>query len=75
MTNHLQTWTRVAKQLCLVGIAILALAGICFSQSTSDWPQFHNTNMQRSNPYETVLNVNNVGKLQKEWSYPIWPHG
>jgi hypothetical protein len=25
--------------------------------------------MQRRNPYEKVLNVNNVGSLDKKWSY------
>src|SRR5208283_1055983 len=69
MTNHSQAWTRIAKKLCLAGIAVLVLAGLSFSQSLSDWPEFHNTNMQRSNPYETVLNVSNVGNLQLKWSY------
>ena len=74
MTNHLQPWARIAKQLCRVGIPILVLAGLCMSQSPntpspSDWPQFHRDNMQRSNPYETVLNVNNVGNLQLKWSF------
>src|SRR5208283_2203454 len=71
MTKHIQARTRIAKQVCLLAIAILAFAGICFSQSTSDWPQFHNTDMQRSNPYETVLGVNDVGSLQVKWSYPV----
>jgi len=28
--------------------------------SPADWTQFHRDNMQRWNPYETVLGVNNV---------------
>ncbi|MGC1296356.1 MAG: PQQ-binding-like beta-propeller repeat protein [Alloacidobacterium sp.] len=35
--------------------------------SPGDWTQFHRDNMQRWNPYETVLGVNNVGSLQLKW--------
>ena len=37
------------------------------SPSPADWTQFHRDNMQRWNPYETVLGVNNVGGLQLKW--------
>jgi outer membrane protein assembly factor BamB len=33
------------------------------------WAEFHRPNMRRSNPCETVLNVNNVGSLSLKWSY------
>jgi hypothetical protein len=33
------------------------------------WGQFHRHNMQRWNPCEKVLNVNNVGSLQLKWSF------
>lgn len=33
------------------------------------WGEFHRHNMQRWNPCEHVLNVNNVGSLQLKWSY------
>jgi glucose dehydrogenase len=74
MTKHVQRRTRSAKQTCLIGIAILVLAGICLSQtatssSPGDWTEFHRDNMQRWNPYETVLGVNNVGSLVRKWSY------
>ena len=39
--------------------------------SPADWTQFHRDNMQRWNPYETVLGVNNVGELKLKWQYPI----
>jgi lysophospholipase L1-like esterase len=39
--------------------------------SPSDWTEFHRDNMQRWNPYETVLGVNNVGSLQPKWKSPI----
>ena len=35
--------------------------------SPADWTQFLRDNMQRWNPYETVLDVNNVGSLQLKW--------
>jgi len=41
-----------------------------YAQTTSspaDWTQFLRDNMQRWNPYETVLGVNNVGGLQLKW--------
>ena len=76
MTKHVQAWTWIAKQVCLAGIAILMLAGLCLSQtattsSPSDWTEFHRDNMARWNPYETVLNVNNVGSLQLKWSFTM----
>ena len=45
-------------------------AGTC----VNNWSEFHRTNMQRWNPCEKVLNVNNVGKLRLKWSYtPLVP--
>jgi glucose dehydrogenase len=38
--------------------------------SPGDWTQFLRDNMQRWNPYETVLGVNNVGSLVLKWSDP-----
>ena len=34
-----------------------------------NWSQFHRPNMSRWNPYENVLNVDNVGSLDLKWSY------
>jgi outer membrane protein assembly factor BamB len=39
--------------------------------SPADWTEFHRDNMQRWNPYETVLGVNSVGSLQVKWKNPI----
>ena len=41
------------------------------TSSPGDWIEFHRDNMQRWNPYETVLDVNNVGGLQLKWKNPI----
>ena len=40
-------------------------AGKC----SNNWSEFHRPNMQRWNPCEKVLNVNNVGNLGLKWSY------
>ena len=46
---------------------------VCFISAAwgqrNGWSEFHRHNMQRRNPYEKVLNVNNVGSLHKKWSY------
>ena len=39
--------------------------------SPADWTQFHRDNMQRWNPYETVIGVGNAGNLQLKWKNPI----
>ena len=41
--------------------------------SPGDWTEFMRDNMQRWNPYETVLGVGNVGGLQLKWNDPIDP--
>jgi outer membrane protein assembly factor BamB len=38
----------------------------------TDWNQFHFDNMQRRNPYENVLNVNNVSGLHEKATYSYW---
>lgn len=38
----------------------------------TNWSQFHFDNMMRWNPYENVLNVNNVGSLQEKATYSYW---
>ena len=40
-------------------------AGKCLN----NWTEFLRTNMERSNPCEKVLSVNNVGSLTLKWSY------
>src|ERR1017187_11028061 len=34
-----------------------------------NWNEFHTKDMERQNPCENVLNVNNVGSLGLKWSY------
>jgi len=78
VTNRKQTASFSIAGL-LLAIAplwlMLAAAGTSVqaqtTPSSADWTQFHRDNMQRWNPYETVLGVNNVGSLQLKWKNPI----
>jgi outer membrane protein assembly factor BamB len=45
------------------------------TSSPADWTQFHRDNMQRWDPYETVLGVNSVGGLQLKWKNTIGNFG
>lgn len=73
---------KTGKIVGLVCFALFLLAGFCFGQAArsvsgdrpttnvrASWTEFHRTNMERWNPYEKVLNVNNVGNLRLKWSY------
>ena len=58
----------VASVLCLFFVSVAwgqQPAGKC----SNNWSEFHRTNMQRWNPCEKVLSVNNVGKLVLKWKY------
>jgi outer membrane protein assembly factor BamB len=64
--------------LWLMLAAASASADAQATSSPGDWTEFHRDNMQRWNPYETVLGVNNVGNLQLKWKDAIgassqWP--
>ncbi len=57
---------------------MLATANTSQAQTTSspaDWREFHRDNMQRWNPYETVLGVSNVGSLRPRWRNTVGPVG
>jgi outer membrane protein assembly factor BamB len=56
--------------LWLMLVAANTSAQVQTTESSADWTEFHRDNMQRWNPYETVLNVNNVGSLQLKWEKP-----
>ena len=55
-----------------IGISVLVLSA-CFVSAAwgqrNGWSEFHRPDMQRFNPYEKVLNVDNVGSLSLKWSY------
>ena len=65
--------TQRRRQFCLIGLAILFLAGHLVALSPlnvpAGWTEFHTRDMRRWNPYEHVLDVNNVGSFQKLGSY------
>ena len=39
------------------------------TNSLNNWSEFHYLNMMRYNPYENILNIHNVEKLQLKWNY------
>jgi outer membrane protein assembly factor BamB len=66
---------RIVSLLLAIAPLWLALATATTSAhaqtqpSPGDWTQFLRDNMQRWNPYETILGVNNVGGLKVKWSF------
>ena len=58
--------------LCLILAAVVRASGQqrAATPSPGDWTQFHRDNMQRWNPYETVLGVGNAGGLKLKWRTP-----
>ncbi len=52
----------------LVWILCACFVSVAWGQKHG-WGEFHRPDVMRFNPYETVLNVNNVGSLQLKWSY------
>ena len=57
--------------LCLLLVTSNSSAQTSTASSPGDWTQFLRDNMQRWNPNETVLGVNNVGTLQLKWKNPV----
>jgi uncharacterized repeat protein (TIGR01451 family) len=73
-TNREQTASfRIVSLMLAIAPLWLMLAAHAQTSNPSpgDWTQFHRDNMQRWNPYETILGVNNVGSLQVKWNNPI----
>jgi len=56
-----------------IRISVLILCA-CFVSAAwgqrNGWREFHRPDMQRLNPYENVLNADNVGNLVLKWSDP-----
>ena len=76
VTNRKQTASFRFAGLLLLAIAplwlVMAAANTPAQAQTTpsaDWTQFHRDNMQRWNPYETVLGVKNVSGLKLKWSF------
>jgi outer membrane protein assembly factor BamB len=72
-TNREQTASfRIVTLMLAIATLWLMLAAVLPAvgqTSPADWTQFHRDNMQRWNPYETVLGVNNVGTLGLKWGF------
>jgi outer membrane protein assembly factor BamB len=74
--KHSASFRIVSSMLAIAPLwLMLAAAGTSAHAQTSrppspaDWTEFHRDNMQRWNPYETVLGIGNVGSLQVKWKY------
>ena len=60
----------IAPLWLMLALGSPANAQTSTTDTSPDWTEFHRINMQRWNPYETVLGVNNVGSLQLKWQAP-----
>ena len=63
IVTNLVTITSLSLMLAAAPTSTFAQA----ESSPADWTQFHRDNMQRWNPYETVLGVNNAAGLEVKW--------
>jgi glucose dehydrogenase len=68
--------TSLGLMLAIVNTSAQASADISnattsAAPSPADWTQFHRDNIQRWNPYETVLGPGNVGNLKLKWQYGL----
>jgi outer membrane protein assembly factor BamB len=74
VTNRKQTasFRIVGLLLAITPLWLMLAAANSFAHaqtaSPSDWSEFHRDNMQRWNPYETVLGVGNARNLHLKWS-------
>ena len=62
------------KRISLVVLILCASVSVAWGQQragkcSNDWTEFLRPNMERWNPCETVLTVNNVGNLALKWSF------
>src|SRR5438067_1350726 len=63
-------WIRIFVLIsfaCLVSIIAWGQQPAC--TGCNNWSEFHRPNMHRWNPYEDILNINNVGSLSLKWIY------
>jgi hypothetical protein len=60
---------RISVLILCAGFASVAWGQQPPCKHPSPWGEFHRQNMQRWNPCEKVLGVNNVGNLGLRWSY------
>jgi uncharacterized repeat protein (TIGR01451 family) len=61
----------IAPLWLMLAVVVSANGQTSTTDTSPDWTQFHRNNMQRWNPYETVLGVNNVGDLRLKWQNPL----
>ena len=73
-SSSIVSLTLAITPLLLMLAAVTTSAHAQTTSSPADWTQFLRDNMQRWNPYETVLGVNNAGSLQLKWKKPLGSH-
>ena len=65
------------KQICIAAALLCAsFVSVSWGQQSTcptyvNWSEFHTQDMRRSNPCESVLNVNNVGSLVLKWRFTV----
>ncbi len=75
LSDKFMFWRLVMKRIrILVLILCACFASVAWGQQpaskcSNNWSQFSRNNMERFNPCEKVLNVNNVGSLHKKWRH------
>jgi glucose dehydrogenase len=75
-SDKIISWRLLMKSIrILVLILCASFVSVAWGQQAAgkcinNWSEFHRTNMQRWNPCEKVLSVDNVGSLHLKWAYP-----
>ena len=70
VTNIVSMMLAIVPLWLVMAVAVSA-NGQTSTDTSPDWTQYHRNNMQRWNPYETVLGVNNAGNLKLKWKSPL----
>ncbi len=62
-------WIRISVLILCACLVATASGQQSTGNVRNNWSEFHRPEMQRYNPYEVTLNVQNVPSLQLKWSY------
>ena len=62
-------WIRISALILCACLVSTAWEQQTTGNVRNNWSEFHQPEMQRYNPYEVTLNVQNVPNLQLKWSY------
>src|SRR5271156_3910446 len=76
LSNTFISWRFVMKRISILALILcVCFVSVAWGQQPARncspfWAEFHKENMERWNPCEKVLNVNNVGNLHRKWDHP-----